>query len=67
MIKKDGKGEGDVLADLALYGEIVAGQCQTQRKENQDVKQLAETATLKIHEASKIKELCKTKGDLLNM
>ena len=47
---------------MALFGEIIAGQCQPKRKENQDVKQLTETATLEINEASKIKELYKIIG-----
>ena len=54
--------EKQVLAALALFGEIVVGQCQTKRMENQDSKQLTEFSTLKINEASKIKELYKIIG-----
>ena len=47
---------------MALFGDIIEGQCQTERKENKDAKQLAVTATLEINEASKIKELYKIIG-----
>ena len=48
---------------MALFGEIIVDQCQTKRKENQDAKQLTETATLKINETNKIKELYKILGE----
>ena len=52
-----------VLTALALFGEIIVGQCQKKRKENRDAEQLTETATLKINEANKIKELYKIIGE----
>ena len=48
---------------MALFEEISADQCQTKRKENQDMNQLTETATLKIEEANKIRELYKIIGE----
>ena len=38
-------------------------QCQLKRKQNQDVNQLTEWATLKINETNKIKELYKVIGE----
>ena len=63
MIKKGEEEEKKVLAALALFGEIVVGQCQAKRKENQDAKQLTETATMEINETNKIKELYKILGE----
>ena len=64
MIKKgEEEEEKKVLASLALFGEIIADQCQTKRKENQDAKHLTATATLKINGSSKIKELYKMIGE----
>ena len=45
--------EKQVLASLALFEGIIADQCQTKRKENQDANQLTETATLKIKETTR--------------
>ena len=38
----DQEEERKVLATFALFGEILAGQSQSKRKENQEVNQLAE-------------------------
>ena len=48
---------------MALFEEIIVGQCQLKWKENQDVNQLTEMATLKINETNKIKELYKIIGE----
>ena len=50
------------LTALALFGEIIVGQCQLTLKENQEANQLTELATLKINETAKIKELYKVIG-----
>ena len=55
--------EKQVLASLALFGEITVGQFQLKLKENQDVNQLTELAALKINETNKIKELYKVIGE----
>ena len=51
---KENEEEKQVLAALALFGEIIAGQCQLKWKENKDANQLTETSTLKINEINKI-------------
>ena len=63
--KNEGGKQG--LAALALFCGIIVGECQLKRKENQDVHQLTELATLKINEINKIKELYKVMGNLLNL
>ena len=45
--------ERKVLTTLALFGEIIADQSQSKRKENQEVNQLTEQAILKIKEKIK--------------
>ena len=47
---------------MALFGEIIAGQCQLKLKGNQDSNQLTELPTLKINETNKIKEPYKVNG-----
>ena len=62
MVRKNGE-ERQVLAALALCEWIIVDQCQMKRKENQDVNQLTECATLKINETDEIKELYKVIGE----
>ena len=54
--------EEHVLAALALFGEIIAGQRKQKLMENQDANRIAESDTLKIKEANKIKELYRAIG-----
>ena len=63
MVRKN-EGERQVLAALALFEGIIVDQCQLKRKENQDVNQLTEWATLKINETNKIKELYTVMGGI---
>ena len=65
MVKKNEEEEEEkqFLSALALFGEIIVGQCQLKLEENQDVNQLTELATLKINETNKIKELYKVIGE----
>ena len=62
MLKKM-KRRKQVLDALALFEDITADQWKLKRKGNRDVNQLTETATLKINETSKIKELYKIIGE----
>ena len=59
VVRKKGEEEEEkqVLAALALFGEIIADQCQQKLKGNQDVNRIAEMETLKINETAKINEL----------
>ena len=61
-VKENEEGE-QVLAALALFGKTIVGQCQLKWKDNQDANKLTATATLKINETNKIKELYKIIGE----
>ena len=50
-------GEKDVLASLALMGEMIANQFMAKRRKNESAKLIAEGAVLKVKEANKIREL----------
>ena len=56
------KRRKQVFASLALFEEIIVGQCQQKRKENQDLNPLTERAALKINETDEIQELYKIIG-----
>ena len=58
--KKGGEEEQQVLAALALLGEVILDQCQSKLKENQDVGLITESEVLKINEAGGIRELYRT-------
>ena len=57
FVRKKEEEEKHVLAALALFGEIIVGQCQQELKGNQDVNRITELETLKINVSNKIKEL----------
>ena len=49
----------EVLAALALTGELILDQCQLKFKENQDVGAITEVAVLKVSGANEIRVLCR--------
>ena len=56
-MRKKGIGEEkQVLSSMALFGEVILGQCQVELKGNQDVNLITESAVLKIGETNKIRE-----------
>ena len=57
FVRKKEEEEKHVLEEFALFGEIIAGQCQQKLKENQDPNRITELETLKINATNKIKEL----------
>ena len=57
MKKKGNEGEQQVLAELALLGEVILDQRQAELKGNQDVNLITDSAVLGINETNKIREL----------
>ena len=57
---KKGNGEQQVLAALALLGEVILDLCQLKLKANQDVGLITESAVLEINETEEIRELYRT-------
>ena len=57
QFSEERNGEKDVLASLALMGEMIANQCMVKRRKNESAKLLAEGAVLKVNEKNKVREL----------
>ena len=50
---REGIEEKDVLAPLALMGEMIGNQCMVKRRNNENAKLIAEEAVLKVKEKIK--------------